>query len=57
MSGSKRRYKTLRRSPVARPLSPAESATRTDQFIARSLHPLAAYQASRQGVKPARKTR
>lgn len=55
MSGSKRRYKTLRATPVARPTAPAESAARTDAHIRAGMHPLAAYQASRQGEKPRRR--
>jgi hypothetical protein len=63
MSGSKRRYKTLRRTPLATVVAqeiaaakrPAESAARTDRHIKAGLHPLAAYAASRQGARTNRR--
>ena len=60
MSGSKRRYKTLRATPLAKVVqaeiaasrNTAELAKRTDRHIRAGLHPLAAYAASRSRQKP-----
>ena len=64
MSASgKRQFKTLRQTPLARTVQaeiaasrrPAESAKATDRHIRSGLHPLAAAEANRQGVKPTRR--
>lgn len=67
-SAAGRRRKTLTRTPLStvargevaeaqRSVRSGKSAKRTDAGIRSGLHPLAAYAASRQSVKPAKKDR
>jgi uncharacterized protein YqeY len=66
MSGSKRRYKTLRRGPLAavvqgeiseakRRAASGEAAQATDRLIRQGQHPLQAYQQARQGMRKRRR--
>jgi len=55
MTAYKRASKILARTPLPAPRRPAEAARTTDRHIRNSLHPLAAAEATRQGVKPRKK--
>lgn len=65
-SGGKRKYKTLRTTPlpkivqgeiseVKRRVASGEAARATDQLIRQGQHPLQAYQQARQGMRKRRR--
>jgi hypothetical protein len=63
MSGSKRRYKTLRATPLAKVVQAeiaasrraAESAKRTDRLIRQGMTPLEAHATARHGARTQRR--